>query len=275
MNYQTFSVIIDKASVDHLKSWFEEFVLDYTSGDDDFRKSAKLKVIHTKNVCSEILILGKSLGLTDDELRLAEIIALLHDIGRFEQLRQYMTFSDGLSDDHADMGIRLIRQHGLLDHFSSQVRSVISRSVMLHNKPSLPKAADDVSLFYPRLIRDADKLDIWKVILSHYHRNDNEKNEMLTLNLPDTPGYSEKVYDSLLKGKIVDIKNVRNLNDFKLLQTGWIYDINFKPAFESIKNRRYLELTREVLPQTEKTDRIFISVMAYLEDRIRPPLADV
>lgn len=56
---------------------------------------------------------------------------------------------------------------------------------------------------------------------------------------------------------IVDITHIKNLNDIKLLQVGWIFDINFKPTLSYIKNRRYLELIRDVLPKSKEINEIF------------------
>jgi hypothetical protein len=64
--------------------------------------------------------------------------------------------------------------------------------------------------------------------------------------------------------RIVDMKHVRNLNDFKLLQTGWIFDINFKPTFNCIKKRRYLEMIREVLPKSKRIKEIFDVIRCFL-----------
>jgi hypothetical protein len=77
------------------------------------------------------------------------------------------------------------------------------------------------------------------------------------LNLPDTPGISERVYRDLMNKSAVNIKDVKNLNDFKLLQAGWVFDINFQPTRDCIRKRRYLEMIREVLPKCKEIDEIF------------------
>jgi len=53
---------------------------------------------------------------------------------------------------------------------------------------------------------------------------------------------------------------VKNLNDFKLLQIGWIFDINFDITMQTIKSRRYLEMIRDVLPKSEKIQIIFENI---------------
>ena len=54
-------------------------------------------------VCKEILNIGEQIELNNDELRLSEVIALFHDIGRFEQYAHYKTFVDRKSENHAEL----------------------------------------------------------------------------------------------------------------------------------------------------------------------------
>jgi len=105
------------------------------------------------------------------------------------------------------------------------------------------------------------------LVTDYYYRKDRKRNGTIELDLPDTPGFSEEVYQDMLHERIVDIKHVRNLNDFKLLQTGWIFDVNFQPTLDRIKERRYLELIRDVLPASENIDRVFEVIQGFLLKR--------
>jgi hypothetical protein len=134
-----------------------------------------------------------------------------------------------------------------------------------HNKAFVPENETDGCLFYSRLVRDADKLDIYRVVTSYYLRNDLQHNSVLELGLPDTPGISKEIYDMLLAGTIVDSKYVKNLNDMKLLQAGWIYDLNFRPTVEFIKERGYIELLRKALPDTNEIKNIFDSINLHIQ----------
>jgi len=85
-------IILSKKSVADLKKWFTSYVQTFKYKDLELQQNIDLKKDHTRRVCEEIINLGEQLGLNEDELRLAEIIALLHDIGRFEQYARYKTF---------------------------------------------------------------------------------------------------------------------------------------------------------------------------------------
>jgi hypothetical protein len=131
----------------------------------------------------------------------------------------------------------------------------------------LPAKETKTCLFYSRLIRDADKLDIWRVVTDYYHRKNGDRNIVLELELPETPGISEGVYKALMNKQIVNLKHVKNINDIKLLQAGWIYDINFRPTFDCIKNRSYIESLRDALPKMIEVTDIFDTIKAYIKDR--------
>ncbi len=66
-----------------------------------------------------------------------------------------------------------------------------------------------------------------------------------------------------MEGRIVDFTHLKNLNDFKLLQLGWIYDINFAPTFQCIRERAYLEMIRDALPKSEEVEEVFSMVQSY------------
>jgi len=240
-----------------LKDWFTHYVKKFNYNNPELQRNIDIKRDHTKRVMEEITNLGKELGLNGDELILAEIIALFHDIGRFEQYDQYKTFSDIKSENHAELGIKILSQYHVLDFLNEETKKLIFCAIRYHNRPSIPIEETKICLFYSRLIRDADKLDIWRVVTDYYHRKDGRLNVALELELPDSPGISKEVYKSLMNKQIVEMKHVRNLNDIKLLQAGWIYDINFAPTLVLIAERRYLEMIRKVLPDSNEINEIF------------------
>ena len=251
---------ISEKSLIAIKDWFSKYVETFKQGEKEIQENIRLKEDHTMRVCKEILTVGRQLGLDDDELRLAEIIALLHDVGRFEQFARYGTFNDGKSENHAELGVRIIEKGGVLDPLDDSIKELVIKPISYHNHVSLPENEDKTCLFYARLLRDADKLDIWKIVTDYYHRENGKKNKGLELELPDTAGFSEKVAEDLKNRKSVRFKNIRNLNDFKLLQAGWIFDINYKPSLDLVRERRYLEKIRAALPQSKAIDEIFPSV---------------
>jgi HD domain len=256
--------MINEETIEDFKKWFAAYVQTFISKNADLRQNIFLKEEHTKRVCGEILHLGRKLGLTPGELRLAELTALFHDIGRFEQYAQYGTFVDGKSVNHAQLGVRILQEKDVLVTLDGPMRDLVLRIIAYHNRASLPAEENATCLFFSRLLRDADKLDIWRVVTDYYRQKDRKTNTAIELGLPDTPVFSDTVVEDLLAGRIVDIKHLKTLNDFKLLQVGWVYDLNFSPSFRRLREKGYLDMIRAVLPETETIEKIFTAVNACL-----------
>jgi len=260
---------IKKKTIKKLKKWFTHYTQTFKYGSRELKDNTILKEEHTLQVCDEIIKLADQLGLNNNERRLAEIIALFHDIGRFEQFAQYKTFVDKQSENHAELGIKILKKYGVLDRFEDSTKSLIFRTIQYHNRALLPQEETETCLLFSKLLRDADKLDIWRVVTDYYHRENGKRNGAIELDLPDTPGISDGVYQDMIDKKIVKINHMKNLNDFKLLQVGWIFDINFTATFQAVRSRRYLEMILDVLPEPEKIDKIYSVVHSYLDERLQ------
>jgi len=256
----------------NLISWFENYVNKFQSPDETYTQNINLKKEHTYRVCREIIRLGKSLNLNKEDLNLAKTIALLHDVGRFEQYDRYRTFSDLKSEDHAQLGVKILRQYNVLKEIDKPTTKLILHTISFHNRVALPQNENDRCLFFTRLLRDADKLDILYVVTEYYQNGDTHPNETIELELLDTPQISHEVYNDLVSGKIVNAEHVKNLNDFKLLQMAWVYDINFPLTFQLIQQREYLEKIMDVLPKSDKVQRIYSTLKSYLEKTAKPKL---
>ena len=258
---------IEKKNVEDLQSWFTGYVQTFKNDNKETQKNIELKEDHTRRVCRDIFNIGKSLKLNENELRLAEIIALFHDIGRFEQYMRYKTFMDRKSENHATLGIKVLKKYGVLNKFNKSIKTLILKTIIYHNRLILPEKETELCLFYTKLLRDADKLDIWKVVTDYYHRENSERNEALEFSLPDTPGFSEEVYQYIMNEKVVNLCYVKNLNDLKLLQMGWIFDVNFHSTIRYVESRRYIELIGAVLPESNKIREIIDFIQQYIKKR--------
>lgn len=251
--------------MDKLKNWFDTYTHGFDSDDPMVQEGMDLKRDHTLRVCENILDIGRSLCLCSDDLHLAETIALLHDIGRFEQYRRYKTFSDYQSEDHAALGITIIRNQGLLSGFYPETAEIIFYTVKHHNRFALPDETNKRPLFFLKMLRDADKADILRVMTDYYLTAGNTRNPAISLNLPDNPEISDKIHEDLCRGRPADTRDVKTLNDLKLLQMGWVFDLNFPRTFGLIHEKGYLEKLRHTLPrQSRRVAEIYTKASNYL-----------
>ncbi|HPG40616.1 MAG TPA: HD domain-containing protein [bacterium] len=251
-----------------IQTWFFEYVNGFTSDDQFIRQNYTLKKEHTLRVCDNILTIAGELSFTSDELPVAEICALLHDIGRFEQFQQYRTFMDAKSVNHAELGLEIISRYRVLDDIDPVEKAQIRNAVAWHNRAALPDSQDARSIVLAKMLRDADKLDIWKVVTDYFNAKNKIKNEAIEFSLPDTPGFTPAIYADLFKNGIVKTAHLQNLNDFKLLLVGWVFDLNYNISLQLLKERGYLDAIRSVLPQNEEINRLFIHVNDYINERL-------
>jgi hypothetical protein len=253
----------------YLKAWFANYVDAYYKNDPIYNLPIRLKGEHTERVCKEILMLGQALNLSEHDVLLAETMALLHDVGRFEQYALYGTFRDSVSEDHAQLGIKVLSKHQVLSICSETERSLITKTIGYHNIRTLPEKEDERTLFFARLLRDADKLDIWRVFIDYYARQ-NEKedpNSTIVLGLPDKLACSAAVLGALRELRMADLKDMTTVNDFKLLQISWVFDLNFGPTFHAVHERRYIEKIAANLPRTQEISEVVAMVQGYLEEQ--------
>ena len=96
------------------RAWFDQYVKGFSSDDPEIQAGIKLKYAHTRRVCQNIFNIGKTLGLPEGDLHLAEAVALFHDVGRFRQYTVYHTFNDRRSENHALLGIKELEREQVL-----------------------------------------------------------------------------------------------------------------------------------------------------------------
>lgn len=248
--------------MERLKGWFDEYVREYPVFDPAGRDAYELKSGHSLRVAENCVMIGQSLNFDGRELALAEAIGLLHDIGRFEQFRRYRTFRDGKSENHALLGAAVLEENNVLATLGEDERQLILAAVSCHNMLGVPPELPRRENLFCRLIRDADKIDIMGVVSAYYESG--QKSDFIELDLPDEPVCSAGIVDDLFKGRPVDMRKMKTLNDFKLLQLGWVHDLNFPLAARMIDERGYLETIRRSLPESERIDEL----LAFLKRRL-------
>jgi putative nucleotidyltransferase with HDIG domain len=260
--------LLTESALNDLKEWFSRYVQSFYSSDPIIQQALELKEKHSLRVCNEILNIGKELDLSHNNLRLAEAMALFHDIGRFEQFTRYQTFVDKKSENHAELGVKVLQQEKALAALDDDTQELILKAISYHNRLSIPEDETHICTYFSKLLRDADKLDIFNLFVIYYNTDHSERNAAVGLDLPDTPEVSEEIMNNLIEGKMISMHQLRTLNDFKLLQMAWVYDVNCQPAFQIIYERDYLKKIRDTLPATERIDQIYSKLMSYLKEKL-------
>ncbi|BBD08322.1 HD domain-containing protein [Desulfovibrio ferrophilus] len=231
---------------------FGDFVAKYRAMADGQLGNIDLKREHSLRVLDNAQLILKGIagqgGLDAGLVETVHLAALYHDTGRFPQLVRYGTFKDKLSDDHGRMGVRALREEGLLEDLDPVRRKVVLSAVILHNRRNLPRGLPFGIDLAARAVRDADKLDIFLVMLEHLDC-DSPLDKTITLGLEEDPeAYTPVVLEQVQGRSQANYMDMRYLNDFKLLLASWVYDLNFTSSRALLRERGHLNDLLKLMP---------------------------
>ena len=247
--------------IDNLKA--RQVLKKYIEKYDFSNPRIKLKAAHIYRVADVSKQIATELKLTKEQIDLAELIGLLHDIGRFEQLRIYDTFSDRESINHAEMGVKVLKENNFIKEFCNDEKyyDIIFTSILNHNKYKIDETLKGETLLQSKIIRDADKIDILNLLVFESFETLFKKKEII--NEPIT----EKVLSTMLEGKQIERKYQKTSMDDWASNLGYIYDINFKPSFKILKEKGYADkiIDRTPTPEMEEI-RKYINI--YIDEKI-------
>jgi len=248
-----------------IRRLFHSYSGRFTGYDEVIQQNIDVKrdhILHVSRIIKEIAI---SIGMNSEQIRLAACIGLFHDIGRFGQYTTYNTFSDANSENHSEIALRVLDENRFLKNLTDNEISIIKVSVINHNRPAIPAEAEGDALLFSKLIRDADKLDIFRILITYYNNPEwVGENETIRLGLPDKPEISVHVYEQVMNGKMVKLENLRTVSDFKVFQAAWVYDINFNYTLKQIIRNDYINRLLDTLPQIEETEMIKKKINLFL-----------
>ena len=253
---------------------YDAYVDTYREADGELPVMMRLKRVHTGFVVKNAETIADGEGFTDEEREVALAAALLHDTGRYEQLKRYNTFKDSDSVDHAVFSHDIVKEKGWLEKCSnvrmfecSNVgwRDVILKAILYHNRRDLPPEIEQSNNPSNRTIlgvaahtvRDADKLDIFRVLEDRVENTDWKSDTRAFWNLEISAPPNSVVVECIEKGQPVDYQNIKSLSDFVLIQVGWmISGLHFAPARRLCRDRKHLAYRRTFLHQLTDSPEI-------------------
>jgi len=184
----------------------------------------ELKLFHTRKVVEAAKAIASGERFDARTSLVTEAAALLHDTGRYEQLRRWNTFRDSDSVDHAVFSHDIVAERGWLAEcgFSKEDADAVLFAVLVHNRRDIPPESDPVKLAAAKAVRDADKLDIFRVLESQIATTDWRNDCKAFWNLPTTRPPSPEVVKAIRERRPVDYQHIASLADFVLIQVGWM-----------------------------------------------------
>lgn len=251
-----------KSDVRSLRSWFTEYVKTFYSDDADIQAHIRLKEQHTARVCERMSELSGALRLDMEQTALAETVALFHDVGRFRQYARYRTFNDFRSEDHACLGVRILRETGVLSQLPQSEQQLVQKAVRYHNGRDIPDDSAE-AVFLAKMIRDADKIDILAMITS-------EDELLRMLPSPEFGGMTQVspgTVEFVLRGQVARFEHIRTAADQMLFRMSWLLDMNFAWTFQTVRRQEYLEKMAAQLPQNDSVRRVVEYLAEYRDQR--------
>lgn len=254
-------------NIENIKIVINKYIDNYDITNEKI-KLKKEHIIRTSNLCVKI---AKELKLTNEEIKIAEVIGLLHDIGRFEQIRVYNTFNDKESMDHAKLGIKVLFEDGFIDKLNidrKYYKSIIL-AILNHNKNNIDSNMTDKDRLFCKIIRDADKLDIFNIMCS---------DEFETCFWYDDFNYVNPSFRIILEYNLfhkLNYKYIKSNVDLIIKNYALIYDFNFRYSYRYILDKKYLDtltsLTNEKFNSvrvTKLSNRLLNDCNKYMNKRI-------
>ncbi len=227
----------------------------------------RLKITHTQQVLRYMRLLVCAEKALAPHARACELSALYHDIGRFEQFLQYKTFRDTESVNHALQGLKVLKKEGFLQDEPKALRAQIMAAVGMHNRYTLPQGLDKDLRDITCAVRDADKLDILRIMAEQFSPCPlgQTRHEAVTFYAKDEPLlWSQGMLDDIMQNRLASYKNIVYINDFKLLLGSWVYDMTYTNSKRIMLQEGHLHKILDTLPQDPAMHKVKAHIIKLL-----------
>lgn len=246
------------------KQVFKEYVKNYNTDDEKI----KIKIAHIERVSQIAKQLAENLNLDKEDIELAELIGLLHDIGRFEQVKRFHTFVDKDSINHGEYGVKILFENGLIRHFieDDKYDEIIKLAILNHNTPQIEKGLTERENLHAKIIRDADKIDIFSVLITGDKMAIWEKADLSKDKITD------EIYREFIEDKKINYNKRKTSADILVSHFAYIYDFTFKETLKVIKQNNYLDkLYKRFIFNDKETmkryNKVYETAKQYLEEK--------
>ncbi len=254
----------------------KDIMREYIDGYDSNNPRISLKKAHIFRVtdfAEQIAINLKSnpqdagMELADEDVRLATLIGLLHDIGRFEQLKRFDSFIDSQTVDHAKLGIEVLTDNNneLLRKFcpDEKYHEIILTAIGNHNKFKIDNSITEIRMLtHCKIIRDADKLDILNLLRFESFETLFKKTEIIQEPI------SKQVLKDFLDGKEIIRSIMKTDMDDWVGNIGYAYDIYYPISYKILKEKNYINDIIDRTP-TEDMEKIREKINTYINEKAR------
>lgn len=207
---------------------------------DNPRSPRKLEhIMRVAKICRN---LAMELQLTEEQIQLAELIGVLHDIGRFEQYQIFDQNTSSIALDttkkfnHGEAGVAILKKDNYIRKYVQEDKydAIIYRAIYEHNRYELTAGLTEGEQLFCKIIKDADKLDLMYEAVAIYWQEPKDIQEI------EGGKLSEKMLADFYQHKLADNRNRVSRTDQILWFASFIFDINFPYSFKVLKEKDYI-----------------------------------
>ena len=241
-------------NIEEAKKFFQIYVSNYDINNDKIKR----KYYHSLRVSKLCKDIAVSLNLNEEGIKVAELLGLLHDFGRFEQIKIYNTFDDQKSVNHAVLGVEQLEKFGFNKFVDDKnIQNLIKIAIINHNKTFIEKGLSNIELLFCKIIRDADKIDIFFLF---------NQNEFISTN----EYIGKSLFDRVINCKIDYEHNVNRLEQY-VVSVAMVYDINFLWSYKYLYDKNYiLNIIDKIISTNKQEERLLLikdKIINYLKNK--------
>ena len=251
---------ITEAQADAFQTWFEAYTAPFLKIDKP-EFMIDLKYHHCHRVSGIALELAIDSAWSNSDVTLAGVLGLAHDVGRFRQWQVYQSFEDKATEDHGELGKKVLEEESPVREWPTPLRDLILRVVQIHNDRFIPDDMQGTTRRCAGLLRDSDKLDALDLFTNALTSNQIEEQPAFCWGR----SWSGTVNDAILKevesDRLAKNTDIQSIEDFLLGMMSWTFDFQLKATRHRVRQKKYLQILARGLPASHRvaqaTERIF------------------
>ena len=255
-----------KALLREMHVWMTAYMKSFYTADEEVMQGIRIKETHTGYVTANMVALAHELGMTEHDTALAEIMGLFHDVGRFRQYSMYKTFNDAQSEDHAALALTVLDELSFMKKLAPEDEALVRFAIKNHNKKTIEPTDDRRALLFAKMLRDADKLDIYRVLAPFLDESHADEAPQFIKGL-NSQRVSESFLAALVEGRQADYHAIKTHGDRKVVRLLSVYDINFAWTMRKIVERGYVDRVIHALPHGRELTIGFQKLKSYVAQK--------
>lgn len=234
-----------------LKIKFKNYIKTFDLNDENIER----KYFHSLRVMDLAENIAISENLNENDIEICLVAGLLHDYARFTQWTIYHTYSDLKSVDHGDLGVEMLFNRNEVLKIYTNVKNYdeIYDAIKYHNKYSVSDILSEHNKKITFIIRDADKLDIFDLLVQG------------AINLKEShEEISKEIEKQFYENKSINYKIVNNENDDIMLKLAMLFDLKYKYSIKYVLENNILDKLYSKIKNKKRFKKYFEYMNDYL-----------